>query len=95
MSGTNGRESIHSRVEASLRQPALRKRKAAELSSVERSALMDELVQQLIEVKRELKAMNDVWQQMQRQQNARLDAHANVLLRLRFLDRLRWLFTGR
>ncbi len=40
------------RVAASLRQPTIARRKASELSSVERSALMDELVDQLIALKR-------------------------------------------
>ncbi len=87
--GSNG-----NRVAASLRQPTIARRKASELSSVERSALMDELVNQLIDVKRDIRDINAAWQQMQLQQNARLDAHANVLLRSRFWHRLRWLWSG-
>ena len=44
---------------------------------------------------KQLRDMNEAWQQMQLQQNARLDAHANILLRLRLMDRLRWLVLGR
>ncbi len=83
--------------------------KAAELSSQDRNALLDSLVatvntnaKALAEwrtkheaLQADVTAMNRAWQQVQLQQNARLDAHANVVLRSRWVDRLRWLVTGK
>ncbi len=101
MIGDNGHEPTGTPVAASLRQPTIQRRKASTLSSIERSALLDELVDQLIALKRTvteqraiIDAMNATWQQMQLQQNARLDQHANVVLRTRLRDRLRWLLVG-
>ncbi len=83
--------------------------KAAELSSQDRNALLDSLVatvntnaKALAEwrtkheaLQADVTAMNAAWQQVQLETRARLDAHANVVLRSRFVDRLRWLVTGK
>ncbi len=77
-------------VAASLRQPTIQRRKAATLSSVERSALMDELVDQLIEVKRKAIGVHASLAE----HRAMLDAHAGVVNRRTFWARLRWLWSG-
>ncbi len=88
-------------VAASLRQPTIARRKASELSSVERSALMDELVDQLIALKREVAGLDkrsssnlgETFSKI-REHRAMLDAHAGVLNRRTFWQRLRWLWSG-
>ncbi len=84
-------------VAASLRQPTIARRKASELSSVERSALMDELVDQLIALKQDKERLVGRVAALETQtglQQSQLDAHAGVLNRRKFWLRLRWLWSG-
>ncbi len=84
-------------VAASLRQPTVQRRKASELSSVERSALLDELVDQLIALKRMLAETEKDLARAEfdlREHRAMLDAHAGVVNRRTFWQRLRWLWSG-
>ncbi len=83
--GSNG-----NRVAASLHQPTIARRKASELSSVERSALLDELVDQLIALKRRV----DSAETALRQDRLMLLAHSDVVNRRTFWLRLRWLWSG-
>lgn len=87
-------------VAASLLQPTVQRRKSATLSSIERSALMDELVDQLIALKR---TVADVERYGKTLTNA-LDVHERqiVLVAKRqrefetrtLWQRLRWLWSG-
>ncbi len=93
--GSNGHGHLQQIVDAP------RPLKAAELSSQQRNVLVDELVatvntnaRALTELRRAFDAHVRAWQLVQREQSARLDAHANVLLRARFRDRLRWVLFG-
>ncbi len=89
-------------VAVSLAQPTTQRRKSASLSSVERSALMDELVDQLIALKRVVDAneygVTEAFKEINRRFNehrAILDAHAGVVNRMTLWARLRWVVTGR
>lgn len=104
MSSTNG--AAH--VAAEMREP-VRPLRAAELSSQQRNALVDSLVQAvnanakvLTEHRKAIEALRSDHFHVYAMQDtrlaehaARLDAHAGILLRPTLWARLRWLVTGR
>jgi F0F1-type ATP synthase membrane subunit b/b' len=74
----------------------------SEMSSHQRSQSLDNMARQIQVLTAYLQQVrSDVDAQVQSEavqhleHRARLDAHANILLRLRLMDRLRWLVLGR
>lgn len=84
-------------VRDALAPPPLRRRTTADLSSVERSRLNDEMVRTVGALVRQVDALTKLTKaqdQQLREHRAILDAHAGMLLGRRFLARLRWMVTG-
>ncbi len=96
MSDGNGHEPTGLPVAAALMPPPLKlePRTAAQLSSVERNALLDGIVEDLTNLGRAHNGLNTQSERLFAEHRAMLDAHAGVVNRPTFWQRLRWLVLG-
>ncbi len=96
MSSGNGHEPTGLPVaKALLSSPiSLHRRLASDLSAAERSHLIDAIVAQLQELTRAHNAMDREAARVLAEHRAMLDAHAGVVNRLTFWQRLKWLVLG-